>query len=100
VVCFTGDGDFQMTATELGTALQAGAQPIVLLLNAARIAHPDRRVVCFTGDGDFQMTATELGTALQAGAIEDKNAILPLDSAIQGNLKETTTRVLASLTPR
>ena len=32
--------------------------------------------------------------------IEDKNAILPLESAIQGNLKETTTRVLASLTPR
>ncbi|MEL6234611.1 MAG: RNA polymerase sigma factor RpoD [Pseudomonadota bacterium] len=32
--------------------------------------------------------------------IEDKNAILPLDSAIQQNLKETTTRVLASLTPR
>ena len=32
--------------------------------------------------------------------IEDKNAILPLDSAIQENLKETTTRVLASLTTR
>ena len=32
--------------------------------------------------------------------IEDKNAILPLDSAIQENLKETTTRVLSSLTPR
>jgi len=32
--------------------------------------------------------------------IEDKNAILPLESAIQLNLKETTTRVLASLTPR
>jgi len=32
--------------------------------------------------------------------IEDKNAILPLDSAIQSNLRETTTRVLASLTPR
>ena len=32
--------------------------------------------------------------------IEDKNAILPLESAIQDNLKETTTRVLASLTPR
>ena len=29
-----------------------------------------------------------------------KNAVLPLDSAIQENLKETTTRVLASLTPR
>ncbi|MEZ5752943.1 MAG: RNA polymerase sigma factor RpoD, partial [Paracoccaceae bacterium] len=32
--------------------------------------------------------------------IEDKNAILPLDSAIQENLRETTTRVLSSLTPR
>ncbi len=32
--------------------------------------------------------------------IEDKNAVLPLDSAIQSNLKDTTTRVLASLTPR
>ena len=32
--------------------------------------------------------------------IEDKNALLPLENAIQGNLKETTTRVLASLTPR
>ena len=32
--------------------------------------------------------------------IEDKNAIQPIDSAIQGNLRETTTRVLASLTPR
>jgi RNA polymerase primary sigma factor len=32
--------------------------------------------------------------------IEDKNAILPVDAAIHANLKETTTRVLASLTPR
>ena len=32
--------------------------------------------------------------------IPDSNAVLPLDSAIQENLKETTTRVLASLTPR
>ena len=32
--------------------------------------------------------------------IEDKNATQPLDAAIQGNLRETTTRVLASLTPR
>ncbi|WP_417319756.1 RNA polymerase sigma factor RpoD [Emcibacter sp.] len=32
--------------------------------------------------------------------IEDKNAILPVDSAIQANLRDTTTRVLASLTPR
>jgi len=32
--------------------------------------------------------------------IEDKMAILPIDAAIQSNLRETTTRVLASLTPR
>ena len=32
--------------------------------------------------------------------IEDKNAVQPLDAAIQGNLRETTTRVLASLTAR
>ncbi|WP_281018299.1 MULTISPECIES: RNA polymerase sigma factor RpoD [unclassified Minwuia] len=32
--------------------------------------------------------------------IEDKNAVLPIESAIHSNLRETTTRVLASLTPR
>ena len=32
--------------------------------------------------------------------IEDKNAVMPLDAAINANLRETTTRVLASLTPR
>lgn len=32
--------------------------------------------------------------------IEDKNALLPIDAAIQANLRDTTTRVLASLTPR
>ena len=32
--------------------------------------------------------------------IEDKNAIIPLDAAIQSNLREATTRVLSSLTPR
>jgi len=33
VICFAGDGDFQMNCPELGTAMQAGAQPIVLILN-------------------------------------------------------------------
>ncbi|MCB1401580.1 MAG: thiamine pyrophosphate-binding protein, partial [Rhodobacteraceae bacterium] len=33
VVCFAGDGDFQMTASELGCALQTGARPIVLVLD-------------------------------------------------------------------
>jgi len=32
--------------------------------------------------------------------IEDKNAVLPMDAAVNSNLRETTTRVLASLTPR
>jgi len=33
VVCFAGDGDFQMNSQELATAMQAGAQPIILLIN-------------------------------------------------------------------
>lgn len=33
VVCIAGDGDFQMNAVELGTAMQAGAMPIVLVVN-------------------------------------------------------------------
>ena len=33
VVCFAGDGDFQMTSQELATAAQAGAQPVILVLN-------------------------------------------------------------------
>lgn len=33
VVCFAGDGDFQMNCQELGSAMQAGAQPIILILN-------------------------------------------------------------------
>ncbi len=47
VVCFAGDGDFQMTCQELGTAMQAGAQPIVLILNNGIYgtirAHQERR---------------------------------------------------------
>ncbi|SEM38595.1 acetolactate synthase-1/2/3 large subunit [Roseovarius tolerans] len=33
VVCFAGDGDFQMNCQELATAAQAGAQPVILILN-------------------------------------------------------------------
>lgn len=35
VLCFAGDGDFQMNCQELGTAMQAHAQPIILILNNA-----------------------------------------------------------------
>jgi RNA polymerase primary sigma factor len=40
------------------------------------------------------------GDAHLGDLIEDKNAVLPIDAAIQSNLRETTTRMLASLTPR
>jgi acetolactate synthase-1/2/3 large subunit len=47
VVCFTGDGDFQMNCQGLGTAMQAGAQPVVLVLNnetyGTTRAHQERR---------------------------------------------------------
>lgn len=33
VLCFAGDGDFQMNCQELGTAMQAGAAPVILILN-------------------------------------------------------------------
>ena len=35
-----------------------------------------------------------------ADFIEDKNALQPIDAAVRSNLREVTTRVLASLTPR
>ena len=47
VLCFAGDGDFQMTCAELATAMQAGAQPVVLVLNNGIYgtirAHQERR---------------------------------------------------------
>ena len=42
----------------------------------------------------------EEGDSQFGDLIEDKNAILPIDAAIQSNLRETTTRVLAWLNPR
>jgi RNA polymerase primary sigma factor len=42
----------------------------------------------------------EAGDSQLGDLIEDKNAILPIDAAIQSNLRDMTTRVLASLTPR
>ncbi len=42
----------------------------------------------------------EEGDTQLGDMIEDTNAILPIDAAIQSNLRSTTTRVLASLTPR
>ena len=33
VLCFAGDGDFQMNGNELGSAMQAGLQPVILIVN-------------------------------------------------------------------
>ena len=67
-----------MPLEKVRKVLKIAKEPI-----SARNAH--RRRGRFSHLGDF---------------IEDKNAILPIDAAIQSNLRETTTRVLASLTPR
>jgi acetolactate synthase I/II/III large subunit len=70
VVCFAGDGDFQMTCQELGTAMQAGAQPIILILNNGIYgtirAHQEReypgRVSATTMENpDFTMLARAYG---------------------------------------
>jgi RNA polymerase primary sigma factor len=71
-------------AEKLHDAAREGAQGSEDRQGADLARNPDRRRGRFTL-GDF---------------IEDKNAILPVDAAIQSNLRETTTRVLASLTPR
>jgi acetolactate synthase-1/2/3 large subunit len=58
VVCFAGDGDFQMTCQELGTAMQAGAQPIVLILNNGTYgtirAHQERTYPARVSGTDLQ----------------------------------------------
>ncbi|HEY9214638.1 MAG TPA: thiamine pyrophosphate-binding protein [Ancylobacter sp.] len=70
VVCFAGDGDFQMNCQELGTAMQASAQPIVLVLNSGVYgtirAHQERNYparVCGTtlGNPDFVGLARAYG---------------------------------------
>lgn len=70
VVCFAGDGDFQMNCQELGTAMQAGAQPIVLILNngiygtirAHQERHYPERVSGTTMENpDFTMLARAYG---------------------------------------
>ncbi|MGB0969002.1 MAG: thiamine pyrophosphate-dependent enzyme, partial [Halocynthiibacter sp.] len=70
VVCFAGDGDFQMNCQELGTAMQAGAQPIVLILNNGiygtirmhqERTYPDRVSGTTLENPDFVMLAKSYG---------------------------------------
>ncbi|XDA99934.1 thiamine pyrophosphate-binding protein [Sulfitobacter sp. LCG007] len=71
VVCFAGDGDFQMNCQELATAAQAGAQPIVLVLNNGIYgtirAHQERNFparvsgTTMSGNPDFAALARSYG---------------------------------------
>ena len=70
VVCFAGDGDFQMTGMELGAALQAGCQPIVLILNNGMYGtirmhqereYPHRTAGTSITNPDFVMLAKSFG---------------------------------------
>ena len=58
VVCFAGDGDFQMNCQELGTAMQANAQPIILILNNGTYgtirAHQERHYPARVSGTDLQ----------------------------------------------
>ena len=83
-----GEEETQATPEELAAKLQ---MPLEKVRKVMKIAKEPISLETPIGDEED----SQLGDF-----IEDKNAILPLDSAIQENLKETTTRVLASLTPR
>lgn len=71
VICFAGDGDFQMTSQELATAAQVGAAPVILILNNGIYgtirAHQERtyptRVsgTTMAGNPDFSMLARAYG---------------------------------------
>jgi len=58
VVCFAGDGDFQMNCTELGSAMQADARPIILILNNGTYgtirAHQERNYPARISGTDLQ----------------------------------------------
>lgn len=71
VVCFAGDGDFQMNLQELATAAQSGAQPIILIVNNGVYgtirAHQEREYpgrvsgTTMTGNPDFAALARAYG---------------------------------------
>ena len=70
VVCFAGDGDFQMNCQELGSARQAGAQPVILIVNNGTYGtirmhqektYPERVSGTEIGNPDFVMLARAYG---------------------------------------
>lgn len=105
VVCFAGDGDFQMTLQELATAKQAGAQPIVLILNNGSYgtirAHQERHYPARVSgtdmvSPDFTMLAKSYGfqaeriartedfeAAFERALASESGAILDLDISVE-----------------
>ena len=105
VVCFAGDGDFQMTLQELATAKQAGAQPIVLILNNGSYgtirAHQERHYPARVSgtdmvSPDFTMLAKSYGfhaeriartedfeAAFERALASETGAILDLDISVE-----------------
>ena len=110
VVCFAGDGDFQMNCQELGTAMQAGVQPIVLILNNGTYGtirmhqektYPERVSGTTLENPDFVMLAQSYG--YHAERVETTDAF---EAAFERALTSDTGAVLdlnvsaEALTPR
>ncbi|MES0885144.1 thiamine pyrophosphate-binding protein [Roseibium sp. SCP14] len=110
VVCFAGDGDFQMNCQELGTAMQANAQPIILILNNGiygtirmhqERTYPERVLGTTLENPDFVTLAKAYGYhAEHVGKTED------FEAAFERALASSTGAVLElnvspeALTPR
>ncbi|MEM7742231.1 MAG: thiamine pyrophosphate-binding protein [Pseudomonadota bacterium] len=110
VVCFAGDGDFQMTGMELGAGLQADCQPIVLILNNGMYGtirmhqerdYPHRTAGTAITNPDFVMLGKSFG--YHAERIEETGQFA---DAFQRAMASTTGAVLElmidpeALTPR
>lgn len=105
VICFAGDGDFQMTLQELATAKQAGAQPVVLILNNGTYgtirAHQERNYPARVSgtdmeSPDFAMLAQPYGfhaerlesteafeAAFERALASETGAVLDLDISVE-----------------
>lgn len=80
---------YEPTPAEIAARL---SMPIDKVRKVMKIAKEPISLENPVGDGDDNSYLGDF--------IEDKNAVAPIDAAIQSNLREVTTRVLATLTPR
>ncbi|MCH2434185.1 MAG: thiamine pyrophosphate-dependent enzyme [Acidimicrobiales bacterium] len=102
VVCFTGDGDLQMNLAALGTGMQAGAQPIVLVVNNGtygtirmhqEIRHPGRVIGTDIVNPDFVALAGSYG--IHAERVTETEGFAP---AFQRALESPTGALLDLVT--